>query len=156
MFFGDYFPDTRWGTCSPMTMSPIPVGEYALQGLFIQSTTGHMSSGKYVLVSTEACTFLVAIMICSVEQLTSCVRKQKRQQNMNIYFIFYIFISTYKYTVYHQYCYSGVSTRRYVDWKLLFQQRPQQRRRRLKYTTNPSTLACYTPPPYPAPTPFRD
>ena len=91
--FEDYVPDARWVICSPRTISliplghmfskdyvPDPVGAYVLQGRCPQSMTGHLSSVNYVHFSTDSCTFSVAIMACSVVQLTRRVIRNIKEK----------------------------------------------------------------------------
>ena len=115
------------------TMSLIPVGAYVLQGMFPQScwcirslrtmspiTLVHTFSKDYVpdpwqvifppttmyLFNNEAFTLSVAIMTCYFVQLTRRVGNRKYTTKYDHRFFVCLFISTYKYTLYHHYYYS--------------------------------------------------
>ena len=77
----------RWGLCPRSQLGhissedyvPDTVGAYVLRGTCTRSMTGFMSSNNYVHVSTEACTFSVAIMTCSVVRLTHRVSRNRKE-----------------------------------------------------------------------------
>ena len=93
LYFGTHFWNTVlwrsfcWGLCprSPLgnmlskDYVPDPVGVYVLRGRCPRSMAGHLSSDNYVHVSTEACTFSVAIMTCSVVRLTHRVSQNRKE-----------------------------------------------------------------------------
>ena len=66
MFSEDYVPD--------------PIGAYVLRGRCPRSMAGHLSSDKYLPVSIEAFTFSVAIMTCSIVQLTQRVSRNRKER----------------------------------------------------------------------------
>ena len=81
-----------WGLCprSPLENMfsedyvPDPVGAYVLRGICPRSMTRHLFSDNYVSFSTEACTFSVAIMTCSVVGLTRRVSRNRKETTTSI------------------------------------------------------------------------
>ena len=76
-----------WGLCPWYLLGnifsdeyvPNPISAYVIWGRCPQSIRVYLSSDNYVPVTTEACTFSVAIMTCSVVRLTRPVSQDRKE-----------------------------------------------------------------------------